>query len=125
MAVGDKTVAVDPSGMQQILQLMGGGKTKETQTSTGDTAALDAVLAQLMGQNSGATIESLMQQFAGKIPQVQAGMAASGGRMPAGQMSPQMQKLLSQMTLAAQAQLQQQELQKLQVAAQAAGTTAH
>lgn len=124
MAVGDKTVAVDQSGMQQILQLLGGGKTKETQTSTGDTAALDAVLAQLMGQNSGATIESLMQQFAGKIPQVQAGMAASGGRMPAGQMSPQMQKLLSQMTLAAQAQLQQQELQKLQVAAQAAGTKA-
>lgn len=124
MAVGDKTVAVDQTGVQQILQLLGGGKTKETQTSTGDTAALDAVLAQLMGQNSGATIESLMQQFAGKIPQVQAGMAASGGRMPAGQMSPQMQKLLSQMTLAAQAQLQQQELQKLQVAAQAAGTKA-
>lgn len=121
---GDKTVAVDQSGMQQILQLLGGGKTKETQTSTGDTAALDAVLAQLMGQNSGATIESLMQQFAGKIPQVQAAQAASGGRMPAGQMNPQMQKLLSQMTLAAQAQLQQQELQKLQVAAQAASTKA-
>ena len=121
---GDKTVTVDQTGVQQILQLLGGGKTKETQTSTGDTAALDAVLAQLMGQNSGATIEALMQQFAGKIPQVQAGMAASGSRMPAGQMSPQMQKLLSQMTLAAQAQLQQQELQKLQVAAQAAGTKA-
>lgn len=111
--------------MDQLLKLFGGGKV--TTTTQGNTSGLDAVMQQLQaksGTDQAAIMATLMQQFAGKIPQVNATGAASGGRTPTGMMNGQMQKLLAGAIVAAQQQIAQQESENLRTQASVADSQA-
>lgn len=116
---GDTTkprVAAPSSGIgdiAELVKLVSGETTQSTQT--GDTGALSAIIAELAANNGPqqqALLESIFQQAAGKIPGIMGNTYnATGSRAAPGKLSPQLQDLMSQVTLAAQQQLASQSLQ--------------
>lgn len=121
MSTGSKTVpAANSADLAKTIEaLLGGGAGQKTST-TQNTSALQDVLAQLNGIDPSAQLATLFQQAQAKIPQIAAAKAGSGSRTPGGTLDPQMAKLLSQITLAAQQQMSQQQLQKAEIATRAA-----
>jgi hypothetical protein len=118
---GEKTVPAANSGdLAAMLQNLLGVGTGQKSTTTQNTGALQDVLSQLNAIDPSAQLATLFQQAQARIPQIAAAKASSGSRSPGGTLDPQIQKLLSQITLAAQQQMSQQQLQKAEIATRAA-----
>lgn len=114
------------SEITELVKLLTG--TQSSSTQTGDTGALSSIIAEL-GANSPAqqqaVLQSIFQQAAGKIPGIMGNTYnATGSRVAPGQMTPQLQDLMSQVTLAAQQQMAAQSLQNSQQRIAAAQTIA-
>lgn len=110
----------------EVLKLIAGENS--TSTQTGDTGPLSAIISELAGNNSAqqtAVLQSIFQQAAGKIPGIMGNTYnATGSRAAPGQLPPQLQDLMAQVTLAAQQQLAAQSLQNSGQRIQAAQTIA-
>lgn len=124
------TVPVQSGGgiseITDLVKLLTGTQTSSAQT--GDTGALSSIIAEL-GANSPAqqqaVMQTIFQQAAGKIPGIMGNTYnATGSRAAPGQLSPQLQDLMSQVTLAAQQQMAAQSLQNSQQRIAAAQTIA-
>lgn len=109
--------------VNQLINTFGGSRV----TKTADTSALRQVLAQLQQQGTpegqAAQLQALFQQAAGQIPGLQGAYANAVGARRGGNSAVQgaLNKLMSQVTLAGQAQ----QTQNLQAQAQAAGALAN
>lgn len=132
MAGTEKTTVPQPasSGIGEItdlVKLLTGTQTSSTQS--GDTGALSSIIAELTANNPAqqqAVLQSIFQQAAGKIPGIMGNTYnATGSRGAPGQLTPQLQELMSQVTLAAQQQMAAQSLQNSQQRISAAQTIAN
>lgn len=109
--------------ISQLATLLGGSR----QTGTADTSALSSVLAQLQQQNTPegqqAQLQALFQQAAGQIPGLQGAYSNAVGARRGGNSAVQgaLNKLMSQVTLAGQAN----QTANLNAQAQAAGALAN
>lgn len=119
------SVAALPEGSSVLANLpalaqMLGGTTQTTNTNAGDITALQSVLGQLQGTDYNAMLQSIFQQAAGGIPQLQSRMSnALGARSGSNSaMAAALQKLLQDTTLAAQEKIAAQQLQNMQTQAQ-------
>ena len=107
----------DPlAGIASLLTALGGQRGTTT-TNAGDTSALQSVLAQLQQQNanSQALLQSIFQQAAGQIPGLQSAFGNAVGARSGNNSAVQaaLSELLQQTTVAAQAQIAQQQAQNL------------
>lgn len=119
------SVAALPEGSSVLANLpalaqMLGGTTQTTNTNAGDITALQSVLGQLQGTDYNAMLQSIFQQAAGGIPQLQSRMSnALGARSGSNSaMAAALQKLLQDTTLAAQENIAAQQLQNMQTQVQ-------
>lgn len=126
--MADKVTAPsDPlAGIASMLQTLGGNR-QSTTTSAGDTTALQQVLGQLQNQNYQQQLQSIFQQAAGGIPQMQAAFANATGARSGGNSAVQaaLQSLLQQTTVAAQQNIAQQQAQNAATQVQAGNAIAN
>lgn len=99
---------------------------KATTTQTGDTGALQALLAQLQGTDYSAALQSIFQQAAGQIPGFQSAYGNAMGARSGGNSAMQaaLNELLKQTALAGAKQMADLQLQNQQIQANAAGNVA-
>ena len=96
--------------------------TKQTQTTTANTAPLQQVLAQLQAQDPMQQLQSIFMQAGGAIPGLQTAYSNAVGARSGGNSAVQanLEKLLQQTALLGQQQVAQQQQQNLQTQMQAA-----
>lgn len=122
-----KRVPASGTGLDAISGLLELVGTQNKTTGTAKTGPLEELLRTLMAPQDGtAQLESIFQQAAGQIPKFSAAFANAVGARTGGNSAVQaaLSDLLSQTTLAGQKQLAEQDLQRQQVAANAAGNLA-
>jgi hypothetical protein len=107
-----------------MLQTLFGQSARTTQT--GDTGALQALLAQLQGADYSAALQGIFQQAAGQIPGFQSAYGNAMGARSGGNTAMQaaLNELLKQTTLAGAKQTADLQLQNQQIQANAAGNVA-
>lgn len=111
-------------GVASLLQLLGG--TQQKTQSTGDTSALQGVLAQLQGVDPNAQLATIMQTLAGQTPGLQARFSNAIGARSGGNSAVQgaLSKLFSDTAVKAQQQISQQQQANLATQGQVASDIA-
>jgi len=127
MADAKRVAAPSGTGLEAISGVLNLFGQNQKQTATANTGPLEALLAQLSAPTDPAQqLAGLFQQAGSQIPKFQQAFgnsvgARTGGNAP---MNAALQNLLQQTTLAGQKQIADQDLQRQQIAANAAGNLA-